>query len=155
MCEVNHIPCEYETRHEEAHDEDQVHETLEDDAQGKEAYVEDDFVQDVQEDEVLEDKEHHDEVSYCPPSSEDVNEDIGINEGNDEICYLLYDEDVPHDDYWGSFAFPIYDSSRSLVWFLRLWRHLIWRLFSAISFNYLLMKKVHIWGFKRRICMRF
>lgn len=42
---------------------------------------------------------------------EKLDDDVGINENNDILSYLLDDGVAMHDDYWGSFGFPIYDSS--------------------------------------------
>lgn len=90
MCEGNHMPCEEETLHEEAQDEDHVHETLENDS-----------VQDVQEevlDKVLEDEEDDDVVNSSLLPSPNVHNDVGTYEDNDILSYMFDDVGVAHDD---------------------------------------------------------
>jgi PAB1-binding protein PBP1 len=39
---------------------------------------------------------------------ETLDADVGINENNGILFYLLDDDGVVHDDYWSSFGLPIY-----------------------------------------------
>ena len=54
-----------------------------------------------------------DVVSSSLPPFSNVHNDVGINEDNDLFSYLFDDVGVSHDDYWGYFGLPIYDSSRA------------------------------------------
>lgn len=43
-----------------------------------------------------------------------MHNDIGIHKNYDVLSYLPCDDNIVHDNYWRSFGFPLYGSSRTL-----------------------------------------